>query len=195
MLKVSDNKKKTNFAEKLFGAIGIGVSLYGLKKVIDRYIEIENQNVIDSDEYQNLIKIEKENYELVRGNGLFDYEKIKKNNEADEMFKEFLCVVESINEIPDKIFRISDIEKLIPYEKIDRENKKKYYDNIVCMLSDKSERDYFIFKDKQNLPEILTESWNLNNNQILIEKYLDERFIINPNYYLKTKIKSINEQE
>lgn len=195
MLKVSDNKKKINFAEKLFGAIGIGVSLYGLKKVIDRYIEIENQNVIDSDEYQNLMKIEKENYELVRGNGLFDYEKIKKNNEADEMFKEFLCVVESINEIPDKIFRISDIEKLIPYEKIDRENKKKYYDNIVCMLSDKSERDYFIFKDKQNLPEILTESWDLNNNQILIEKYLDERFIINPNYYLKTKIKSINEQE
>lgn len=186
---IKNNKKeKESLLSKLFLVIGLGVSFYGVKKVVDLYVEREeeNKNLIDSDDYETLLEIDKENHQGDWDEGLFDYDKIKLDYNADQLFREFLERVELTNEIPDKIFKISDIEKLIPFENMDIENKSTYDYSVMSMLGGQSGRDYFIFKDMEDLRDIFTEECNNSNrnNTLWKKKYGDERFIINPKYYL-----------
>ncbi len=180
---MSDNKKKGSLFEKLLGAIGIGVSLYGLKKVIDLYIDSEVDNVISKEEYDSLIQMEKNEFK----EKLFYYDKLESKYISEELFKELLLAIEIHNEIPDKIFKVSDIEKLIPFEKTNIKDPDIYKDSLVEILSDYYNREYILFIDEYGLSERIKKEYGqeINYSEKIIRKYSNKRFIINSKYYYK----------
>lgn len=180
---MSNNKKKGNLFEKVLGAMGIGLSLYGLKKVMDIYIDRELENIINIEEYKSLIQMEKTGEK----ENLFEYESLEVDQISDELFKELLNSIENNNEIPDKIFKISDIEKLIPFEKTNIKDRDIYKDSVVEILSDCYNREYILYIDEYGLSERIEKEYGqeINNSEEIIRKYSNKRFVINSKYYYK----------
>lgn len=187
-------EKKSLLSSIVKGVIGIGALAYTGYKVLDMYIKAEESSLMSKEEYEEEIEELKNGYiqvdtgkeiEIVDGE-LFNRELIEKDSNADKLFMKFLDSIEKIIEIPDKSFKIEDIEKIIPFENSGIENKSTYDYSVMSMLGGQAGRDYFIFEDFPDLRDIFTKEANNSsrNNRLWKNKYGEVRFKVNPKYYM-----------
>ncbi len=186
-------EKNKGFKSFVKGSLVIGLSAWAIKKLYDSYQEEEKEEIITEEEYQEEIEEYKKEYiQLTKEESegqliLFDRSKIEKNSNADKLFRLFLDKAEKVSEIPDKLYRISDIEKLLPMEETELKNRSSYNYSIMSMLGGQANRDYFIFRNTPELREIFTEECNKSNRDNLLWKnqYSEEEFTINPKYIIE----------
>lgn len=181
-------EKKAGLSKLIFTALGAAVSLFAAKKIVDIYAqyEDENEDLITEEEY--LEKLKNEESEYVRKSGpygetFFDFSKIENQAKADMLFRQFLKKVDQVSEKPDKIFKIMDLEKLIPYEESGMDSRSSYNYSVMSMLGGQASRDYFIFLGYEDLRDIFTQEANdINRDNSYWKEFKDERFKINHKY-------------
>ncbi len=179
-------KKKKGFLSKLlWTGIGVGLAAYSLNKLKE---ETEDEKIISKEDYEDEMKKDKVYINLDVNDKIefFNRDLIENTANADKLFLKLLDKIEETSEIANKEFKISDIEKLIPFESTNMSSKSTYNYSVMSMLGGQSSRDYFVFLDNQNLRDIFTEECNSESrDNNLWREYLDERFKINSKYIKK----------
>ena len=180
-------KKGFRLSKFLAGAAGLAASALAAKKLVDLYAGKED-GLITREDYEKEIARKKLEYITKPsdyGKTFFDYGKIENDANADILFRKFLAKVDRVSETPDKVFRILDIEKLIPYEESGLDSKSIYNYSIMSMLGGQSGRDYFMFLGNSDLRDRFTQEANdPSRNNAYWKNFKDERFKINDKYIL-----------
>ncbi len=176
------SQKKDGLGKILLGIVGIGASIFAAKKIVDLYASSEEDTMSELD-YMTEIKNKKNEYGLSGNDEFFDYDLITGNANADELFKKLLKSVNKMWEIPSKVLKIGDIEKLVAFEDSGIESKSNYGYAIMSMLSNQGNRDYVTFLGNSNLPNLFKEEANKGDrNNFYWKNFSEARFIINPKY-------------
>ncbi len=180
-------KREFSLPKFLLGTAGVAASFFAAKKLVDLYAEKED-GIMTREDYEREITREKVKYKTGlsdHGETFFDLSRIENNANADMLFRKFLTKVDRVSETPDKVFRILDIEKLIPYEESGLDSKSIYNYSIMSMLGGQSGRDYFMFLGNTDLRDIFTQEANdPSRNNAYWKNFKDERFKINDKYIL-----------
>lgn len=162
------------------GIVGAGATIYAAKKIVDLYARHEGEDLMTPEEYEKEMEARRQEGQEP---GFFNYDLIENKSDADEFFQVFLHRVEDLLEVPSKVMRIADIEKLIPYQATGLKSQDEYDYLLMSMLAGGSSSDYFVFLGNSGMKARLKrELSSKTRDNSYWRKFKDQRFIINPKY-------------
>ena len=121
------------------------------------------------------------NWDNINSN-IFNVKGITNKANADKLFVNLLMQVEKQGINIHKEFTIDEISKLIPRGTAGIINYSTYAYSFLSMLSNQSNRDFFIYTRNALRDEFTVQSNNPKRNNNYWKDYLNEKLKINPIY-------------
>ena len=122
------------------------------------------------------------NWSSMKSN-VFAIDEIENREGPDKLFASLLIKIDKMKIDTRKEFTIDEISKLVPIGTAGMNKNTIYGSALICMLSGKQDRDYFIF-NRKNLRNELTASCINSANYYSLIRCINEAATINPKYIL-----------
>lgn len=117
--------------------------------------------------------------------GIFNYELIKLNANADKLFAKFLEAIEKEygNDIPES-FTIGEVVKRIPQEAVGIKKSESYHYALNALFGCQKGRKYFVFNNPTVQNEFTSEANNPLRDNRFWKNYVETVVKINPDYFI-----------